>query len=88
MLLFAVIPFGKEAMDALRSTIDSIEPENRYELPENSGWLVSFKGTGRQLCSKLKVETSSIPVIIIPMKVHYGFGPTDMWEWIELVTGH
>lgn len=90
MPIFQVTPLGpnKAALD--KAVVGSIADNDRYQLANNAGWLVHFKGTSVELSSTLGVTGQppgvASPIgstLIVPFTSYYGRGSTEMWEWLK-----
>lgn len=76
----------------LNAAVEShIQPEDRYKLHAERGWLIKFEGTSVQLSTLLGItgqeegEKSLVgPAIVTLIGSYYGRGMTDMWEWLSL----
>ena len=65
--------------------------EDRYQLPNDAGWLVRYDGTTVDLSNFIEVTGQEKGVLspvgstlITLVTSYYGRGPTDMWEWLSL----
>lgn len=88
MPLYVVIPLDKK--EAVNKAVMSLPQEDIYRLKGDSGWIVRYKGTSKELTRSLgigvendKGVVSSIgSALVVSLATYYGFGPSDMWEWI------
>lgn len=88
MPVYLVIPLEKK--EEIEKALSKLPNENVYKMQENSGWLVSYKGTSKELSYELGIGTeengtvSSIgSALVSSLTAYYGYGPTEMWEWIR-----
>lgn len=77
-----------EKVDAAVRT--HIEEANRYQLPNNAGWFVNFKGTTIELSNAIELtgQAPNVPspvgsTLITSITSYYGRGSSDMWEWLK-----
>lgn len=89
MAIYVVIPLGTNR-PKLEDNIRQLPEESVYILSNNAGWLVKFAGTAKELCAKLGVPTQkdqfaadSPTVLITLLQSHFGFGSSDMWDWVR-----
>jgi len=71
--------------EKMKRAIESAYPNNYFEL-ENNEWLISEKGTAKDVSDKLGITGSEHTVgsaIVFSMNSYFGRAPTNIWEWIK-----
>lgn len=91
MPVFQLNPIGANKPQLQKAVEDSFAPEDRYQLPNEAGWLVRYDGTTVELCNFIKLtgQEQGVPspvgsTLVTLVTSYYGRGPTDMWEWLSL----
>ncbi len=89
MAVYVVVPLG-DHRKVLAEKIQTLSAQDVYELPDVSGWLIKFGGTARELCAAIGMPTGkeqykddSPTALVTLLSFHFGFGPSEMWEWIR-----
>lgn len=90
MPIFLVTPLQNNH-GAIQSVLESVfEPKDRYQLPNNAGWLLRNQGTTIEVSNMLGVtgqkqgeQSTTGPTLITSFGSYYGRGPSDMWEWLK-----
>lgn len=90
MAIFQVTPLASNADRLAQAVAATIQEDSRYELPNNAGWLVNFKGTSMELSHVLGLtgQPEGTPatlgsVLITSIISYYGRASADMWEWLK-----
>lgn len=87
MTVYVVVPLGTRR-DILKSAVDTLPKEDVFELVNNSGWLINFRGLPEELSKKLGLSSGGASegnkpnFLVVSVDSYYGFGPRDMWNWI------
>jgi hypothetical protein len=71
------------------SFVEAIKRENikYYELKDDA-WLLSYKGTTRELADLLGIrEGDTGPGIVCLVESYSGRLPRDAWEWLKIYEG-
>jgi hypothetical protein len=91
MPIFVVVPLRKETAP-LNAAVERYiaDPNDRYHLQADSGWLIKFSGTAAELSNHLtltgQLPGTPAPIpsgLVVLVAGYFGRGPTDMWEWIK-----
>lgn len=90
MALYQITPLGSN-FDQIGAAIkEKFAPEDRFELQQRAGWIVSFKGTSNEVSNLIgithddeNVKTLVGSALVTPLVSYYGRGPTNMWEWLR-----
>lgn len=67
--------------------------QDHFVLPNKGACFVNFSGTSMELSKLLdltgteKKEDRPCPAIITLVTTFGGFGPSDLWEWLQTRTG-
>ena len=90
MAIYLVTPLahnGDQISSALKA---KVAEDDRHELQNRAGWLVSFKGTSVELShligitSKEPTETLELgSAMVTSVGSYYGRGSAAMWEWLK-----
>jgi hypothetical protein len=81
MSIFVV--FRVSNPDKMQAALEAAVPNDFLDAGHNE-WLVSFKGTTKDLSDKLGVsDGSNGAAIIFGMAGYFGRAPTNIWDWIK-----
>jgi hypothetical protein len=90
MAVFLVVPTNNNMAKVRASVSKNIQPKNFYEVANNAGILVKYKGTTVELCKELEItgQPPGVPspvgsCLVVPVTSYYGRGATEMWEWLK-----
>jgi hypothetical protein len=94
MGIFIVATRKQEHDELLKTKVVASFPSDYYEIGRGQ-WLVSFKGTARELYSKLVPEyTPEAPskspldaTVVFGIAGYWGVASRDMWDWITVKLG-
>ena len=92
MPLYVVVPLGTNRPE-LDGKIQELPNESVYPLPNDSGWIIKFPGTTKELCEKFGVPAQkgqpvqNCPTVLAaPLQNYYGYGSSEMWDWVRTRT--
>lgn len=82
MTVFVVV--GHLDIPTLKQRVEAEFPGENYHLPPST-WFVSFNGTSRELSERIGLANgvSGAQGAVIAIGNWYGYGPADLWEWIN-----
>jgi hypothetical protein len=84
MTIFAVIPQPNVNSDKLGAAIAEAYPNDNYLLDGGHGWLVSAKGTPKQVSDALKITDGvSGAAVIVEVASYFGRANPNIWNWIK-----
>ena len=90
MSVFLAAPLAQNAKNLASAVKASVAEDDRYALPNDMGWLISFKGTTIELSNHIGITGQekgvSSPVgstMIVSIGTYFGRGSADMWEWLK-----
>lgn len=90
MSVFLATPLALNAEKLALAVKKSVVENDRYELPNDMGWLISFKGTTTELSNHIGITGQekgvSSPVgstMVVSIGTYFGRGSADMWEWLK-----
>lgn len=92
MPVYQVTPLSRNARELEGAVRKNLEEGDCFQLANDAGWLVTFKGTSKELCDRLGIDNRPVgdpailkvgSAIVVPVTSYYGLGPTDMWEWLK-----
>jgi hypothetical protein len=86
MPVFIVVSTRKNKAPSVAAAIQR-ENLKHYELKDDA-WLVSYKGTTRELAELLRIrEGETGPGIVCLIENYSGRLPRDAWEWLRVHEG-
>lgn len=90
MSIFLITPLAQNSNEVDAVVADRLVERDRFKLPGESGWLISFPGTTVELSNSLGItgQPADTPptltsVLITSVGTYYGRGSADMWEWLK-----
>lgn len=90
MPIFQVTPLALNADKLGEAVKTAVAEDDRYELPNSMGWLVSYKGTTTELSNHLGItgqpKGTPSPVgsaMAVSIGTYFGRGSAEMWEWLK-----
>ncbi|TAL87486.1 MAG: hypothetical protein EPN46_03895 [Candidimonas sp.] len=91
MAIYLIIPLRQETVEIDTAITSIIDEQDRFQLQGNSGWLVRFAGTTKEVSDKIGItgqkegEAATLgSALVTPVTSYYGRGPADMWEWLKI----
>lgn len=84
MSLFAVL--SPKENHKLETAIKEKFPDNYQQLSPTQ-WIISAKGTAKQISDKLGVSIKENPVgnaVILGINSYWGRASTDLWDWMKV----
>lgn len=88
--MYQLTPLLDNAELLKAAVVAAIQEIDRYELPNNAGWLIHYKGTSIELSIMIGITGQAkgvLPtigsVLIVPFTSYYGRASTAMWEWLK-----
>lgn len=90
MPVYLAVSLRAEKEPLRASVLAQIPAHDRYELPNNAGWLINYPGTSLELSNQIGVtgQPPNVPsvvgsTIVTAINSYYGRGSADMWDWIK-----
>ncbi len=90
MPIFLVTPLSSNADQVGQSVRENLPEDDRFELPQRSGWLVVHRGTTVELSNAIGITapggkpTDGLgSALVTSIGSYYGLGGTQMWEWLK-----
>ncbi len=86
MSIFVVFRVTKP--EEMKAAIESKFPDDSFNLGNNE-WLVSDKGTAKEVSDKIGISSEASPVgsaIVFSMGSYFGRASTNIWDWIKAKT--
>jgi hypothetical protein len=67
----------------IKAAVEAEFPLDNISLDHNE-WLVSMKGTAKEVSDKLKIsDASNGAAIVFGMSNYFGRAPSDVWDWVK-----
>ena len=86
MSIFVVFRVTKP--EAIRTALEGKYSTDFFDLGNNE-WLVSDKGTAKEVSDKIGITAEGSPVgsaIVFSMGSYFGRASADIWDWIKAKT--
>jgi hypothetical protein len=81
MAVYALISKSPELMQRVQHAFD----DAHYHLEELDVIFISSSMTTQRIADRLEIEDGEKGTyLIVGVEKYWGFGPKDLWEWIEL----
>ena len=83
---------GIQGLPALEQALTEKFPSDHIKVT-NGTWLVAGFGTAQEMCGRLGMPivpgqaSSQFTAMVTLVSGYYGFGPTNIWEWIAAKQG-
>jgi hypothetical protein len=69
--------------EKMKAAVESEFPQDHISLGHNE-WLVSMKGTAKEVSDKLKISDATNGVaMVFGMSNYFGRASSDIWDWIK-----
>ena len=89
MAAFAVLSRTPGNDPIIKARLAELFPDDHHTIGRGQ-WLVSFKGTARNLYDKIVPEENILKVeaglAVFRISGYWGLGTVDMWEWMAVAT--
>lgn len=90
MPIYLLTPLANNGIHAAEVVQSKIEPDQLHALPDNRGFLITFRGTNVELCNHLGItglpegsHPSLTSVLVTSVGSYYGRASASMWEWLK-----